>query len=213
LVADKAGVPFAVAGRPTPDELLSIAKSQIGHQPGRIALAGLPVNLEAGPPAWSSYCDKLAYVVADDLDQAFPVAEEVKRLRGSLVAAGVSRRDWDPDEAARQAAYIEEARAAASNLKNIMMALMMFAEDHGGMLPDAEDAEELSEILAPYVKGAGVFARPGDGGDVVVEYLVMPGTKLAEIEDPQLTAIAIVDYHPMFYVVGYADGHVRLFHR
>ena len=48
---------------------------------------------------------------------------------------------------------------------------------------------------------------------MVVEYLVIPGTKLEQIEDPQLTAVAIADYHPMFYVVAYADGHARLFHR
>ena len=128
---------------------------------------------------------------------------------GSLVVADIGRDNLVGEESVRA-----ETRPVMGNMKNIALALQMFADDNDGQLPAAADGVELRRILRAYLPTEhDCFARPGAPDELVVEYLAEPGLRLADVQNPGVTPIALADYHPDFYVVAYADGHVRLFER
>jgi hypothetical protein len=76
-----------------------------------------------------------------------------------------------------------------------------------------DGSEEAWWILDPYVRNRSVFMRPGTEDEMVVQYLVPPGVRLVDVEDPVGMPIAVVDYHPDFYVVAYGDGHAEIFEK
>jgi prepilin-type processing-associated H-X9-DG protein len=207
VLGDDVNRPIAVGARPAAQGALSALGRSADAEPlaPRACLAAYPMNPEAGAPAWASGSNMLAYVAAGR--DSLPRGRNWDIPFGSLVVADIGR-----DNLVRVASVKAETRRVMDNMKNIALALQMFAADNDGLLPAAEDARELRRILRAYLPTEhDFFARPGAPDEMVVEYLVEPGLRLSDVQNPGVRPIALVDYHPDFYVVAFADGHVRLF--
>ena len=209
VLGDDVNRPIAVGPRPASRGALSAMGLSTDAEPLalRACLAAYPMNPDAGAPAWASGSDMLAYVAA--ARDSLPKGRNWDIPFGSLVVADIGR-----DNLVGEASVRAETRRVMGNMKNIALALQMFADDNDGLLPAAEDGVELRRILRAYLPTEqDCFARPGAPDEVVVEYLAEPGLRLADVRNPGVTAVALADYHPDFYVVAYADGHVRSFER
>jgi prepilin-type processing-associated H-X9-DG protein len=77
--------------------------------------------------------------------------------------------------------------------------------------PTSNDPSAMLSTIEDYVRNNDVFMRPGTTDEVVVRWLFDPTMPIDGIEDPALYEVAIIDYHPDFYVVAYVDGHVMAF--
>ncbi|MCJ7752603.1 MAG: hypothetical protein MUQ65_16190 [Armatimonadetes bacterium] len=71
--------------------------------------------------------------------------------------------------------------------------------------------DQVRTALNDYVRSQDVFMRPGTTDEVMFTYLVPPGTRLVDIQDPANMPVAYVDYHPDWIIVAYGDGHVETF--
>jgi hypothetical protein len=187
------------------------AGSTLEDLAARASLAGWGmVDPGAGPPAWSSNTDLLAYVCADE--------DAWRRVHprvgpgvpfGQLVVEKIVRTHVEPSRLTGN----PEVEQVVSNARNIALALQMYMADHGDVLPLAEDVEQLMAALLEYVPRRSVFLRPGTDDEVIVQYLAEPGMRFKDMADPRTEEVAIIDYHPDFYVVAYGDGHVKLFEK
>jgi len=174
----------------------------------RVEGLGTLLDPEAGPPAWSSDGLFLAFACAD------PSAFTLKRHnpvgpppRGRLVMLRVWREHVTVHE--KLTPKIERA-IVTSNAKNVAIALNMYLADWDGF-PTSNDQEAMLSTIEDYVRYDDVFMRPGSQDEVVVRWLFDPAMPIHDIADPAQLEIAIIDYHPDFYVVAYVDGHARAF--
>jgi hypothetical protein len=103
-----------------------------------------------------------------------------------------------------------EADKVVSNMKHVVLGVIMYVADHEGRFPAAKDARELRQMIAGYVKSPQVFMRPGRREELAMRYVLGPGTAMDSLDNPAATPILVSDYHRDFRVVGYADGHVEL---
>ena len=53
--------------------------------------------------------------------------------------------------------------AASSNMKQIALAVMMYAQDYDQVLPPMADAEKFRKVILPYIKNHAVFTSPATG--------------------------------------------------
>ncbi len=112
----------------------------------------------------------------------------------------------------------EKARqpACLSNVKQIVLAVMMYAQDNDGRLARAStwDVE-----IEPYLKNRAIYRCPADNTDQEVSYSMVPrysGARLEDIANPE-TVIIIYESeygrpayrHNDGMNVGYADGHAK----
>ena len=115
--------------------------------------------------------------------------------------AGIQRMRRDEERTAALAMY------SMSNMRQILVAMHVFADEHQAALPDNLDQ------LKPYLPGENVLANPR-GGAATPDYIYLkPAVKLSEIkkssqkiilyENPDDLAAEVKEIH-----VGYADGHV-----
>ncbi len=96
-----------------------------------------------------------------------------------------------------------------NNLKQVGLAMMMYANDHQGSCPGT-----LAEI-EPYLGNKRLLNCPAmrqkRGQSALYLYLLPPGTKLKDINEPSRT-IAVMDNlaapHPLLAIL-FADGHVQ----
>jgi hypothetical protein len=204
---------LAVIPRPPSQGLVARLITEEGGRPlevdARASLASWGmVDPEAGPPAWSSNTDLLAYVCAheDAWRRVHPRTGPGVPF-GRLVVDTIRRTHVELSELTGN----PEVEQVVRNARNIALALQMYMVDHGDALPLAEDVRQLMQALDEYVPTRSVFVRPGTDDEVIFEYLAEPGTRLADIADPGTYEIAIIDYHADFYVIAYADGRVELF--
>jgi hypothetical protein len=207
LVLGERDIPVAVAPRPVPEGIRPIAELRRGYSSGRASIAGPPVDPQAGPPSWSSGCDLLAYVVAEPLNSRRG-AQKTEYPQGCLVAAPISREHLEPTTRAK-----EEPERVLYNMKNVALALQMYFADNHDIFPPSGETDEVWRILDPYVRNRDVFMKPGTEDEMVSRYLVPPGLRLVDIHDPVGMPIAVVDYHPDFFVIAYGDGHVKMFEK
>jgi len=182
----------------------------------RAAILGPPMNLDAGPPAWSSGGDKVAYVLADEFAAGSglrPRPELSVSLRdihpvGCLVVSEVKREYRAPVPQVR-----EEVINAMANLVKLGNCLQMYLGDNNDTFPMAEGTHELRPVLHEYVSykwDDSIYARPGAEDEVAVDYLILPGTKLYEVDDWKNLPVAAIRYLPDYDIVCYADGRVDL---
>jgi hypothetical protein len=197
--------PVAVAARPISDGVQVLVEASGRYGSDRAALCGLPMDAEAGPPSWSSGGDMLAYVIAKRFDERMGWPADESFATGGLVVSQVGREHIEPVGEERV-----EAEQVLTNMKNVALALQMYLSDNNDAFPPSGESEEVWRILDEYVENRRVFMRPGTEDEMVVQYLVPPGVRMVDIEDTASTPVAVVDYLPGFYVVGYADGHAAV---
>ena len=207
LVLGESDFPVAVAPRPIAEGIRPIAELRRGYSSERASIAGPPIDPQAGSPSWSSGCDLLAYVVAEPSDSARQL-RKTEYPHGCLVAAPISREHLEPTTRAK-----EEPDRVVYNMKNVALGFQMYLADNNDVFLPTGDSEEAWWILDPYMYSRSVFMRPGTEDEMVVQYLVPPGVRLVEVQDPFSMPIAVVDYHPDFYVIAYGDGHVKMFEK
>jgi hypothetical protein len=206
---------LAVSAYPPSDNLTRRwAMGRAGAPPyneaeGRAAMPQLPlINPAAGLPSWSSDGELLAYVSADE--EVTRHALEGVGLRATWPANQIIvqtvRRQYFKPPTPKEA----EAEHVLSNMKNIALALRMYLTDNNDVFPPVENTEQLRSALDEYVPNQSVFMRPGSTDQVVVQYLVPPGVRLAEVRDQDKMPMAVVDYADGFYVIAYGDGHAVL---
>jgi hypothetical protein len=172
----------------------------------RAAMLTLPLDPGAGPPAWSTGGDMVAYVVAARLDPRHPLAEDrgLSGMAGTLVVSPVGRAFEGRDQVVKQ--------KLLDNMKRISLGLQMYLADHDDRLPLAEDVYALQTVLRAYVKSDDVYMLPGDG-EIIVEYVGEPGQWLGDMDDPVSTPVAVVDCYRDFSIVAYADGRATILER
>lgn len=104
-----------------------------------------------------------------------------------------------------------------SNLKQIGLATMLYANDHNDTLP--KDPSRWKAALMPYVKNEGVFHCPDDPSGNVSYFLDprVAGKSLVTIPAPAGTATVVEGTpkktafrHRGRASIAYADGHVRI---
>ena len=226
LVLSADNRPLAVRIEQLPDDVAKLLATEGAmFSPERAAIAGWPVNTSAGPPSWSSTGTlMLAYVASRYPNPAYvagryPDPVQVARyglmdadFGGSLVV-GVVRRDYigPPD----RLAYNIERKQLLSNMKHVATALQMYFTDWD-VYPLAQGTEQLMDArfgVDEYIGSDTYYMRPGVKGEVAVKYLVPPGASASWFREngveAKYAAIAIIDYHPDYFVVAYADGHVE----
>jgi len=207
---------LAVSARPPVERLRKLMPTQLPLMPDspsepqqysgeRALLFTLPLNIEAGPPSWSGGCDIVAYVSADEFDPALPWAAPSgsAKLSGRLVLTPVRKRFEGEEPGLKD--------QVATNLKHVATGLLMYLTEYDGVFPPVTDAEGLRTCLEEYVVGPQVFVRPGTEDEVMIQYLMPPGARLADLPNPAETPVVVADFRPRFRVVAYADGHVQVF--
>ena len=97
-----------------------------------------------------------------------------------------------------------------SNMKQLGLGMMMYAQDHNETLPPMQDAASWKKAIMPYIKNEDVFVHPGTKAAYVPNPL-MNGRHLADIAEPANT-IAATEAAPSAdgtLAVLYMDGHVK----
>jgi hypothetical protein len=56
-----------------------------------------------------------------------------------------------------------EIRSAESNLKQLALGMMVYAQDYDEVLPPMQDTAKLKKLLLPYVKSEAAFTSPATG--------------------------------------------------
>jgi|GEM_PF-4796330 len=98
-----------------------------------------------------------------------------------------------------------ESEILLTNMKQVTLAALMFADDNDDTLPAADD---FLRLLTPYVRGTYVFERPGHPKKPVVKICYKgAGVPLKDIEDPADTVVFKIDLGSKEVILGFADGH------
>ncbi|MCJ7750375.1 MAG: hypothetical protein MUQ65_04695, partial [Armatimonadetes bacterium] len=177
----------------------------------RLSLCGFPIiDPSAGPPAWSSGGDLVAVAGPDraQVVEAWPQLGETNIPYNMIVVTWIDRRYMKPPTPAEA-----ERKEVDYKSKNLALALQMYLADNNDIFPAVEDMDQVRTALDPYVRSQDVFMRPGTTDEVMFIYLVPPGTRLVDIQDPVSLPVAIVDYASGFYSVAFGDGHVWTYDR
>lgn len=99
--------------------------------------------------------------------------------------------------------------ASVSNLRQINLGLLIYAQDYDERLPPMKDAESAKSLLSPYVKNEQLFLQPATGRPYQPNP-VLAGRLLAEVDEPSET----VTFHEPDAApdqtrgVAFVDGHV-----
>jgi hypothetical protein len=101
-------------------------------------------------------------------------------------------------------------QVSMSNLRQVALALRMYARDHGNRLPPHATGDELLQDLRPYLGSPALMSSPYGAG-VIKVVLLYPGEDIRQFEAKELTRMPIVelwsDYGQVY--VGYASGGVE----
>lgn len=237
VLADR-DLPIAVSVTPQaaiPRYVLTLLEQETGgtkYPRVRAAVAGPPMDIASGPPSWASDGGQLAYVyersstkgtefvswigsgrtmMASGEDDPSREAERLPQAERPLIAVSVRQEQLPPPPPPEQEhpGYDALTIKLLTNVKYISMALQMFMTDHD-TLPEAATIDDLRKVLDPYLSNPNVFLRP-DSDEVVVQYLLPSGLKVGEIQDPATLPVVLIDYTPQWNIVGFADGHAKVF--
>jgi hypothetical protein len=136
---------------------------------------------------------------------------------GALMTVPILRRPRTSAEAARLGESVssgtgtrmskaEEIQATNNNMKQIMLALQLYASDWNSHLPLDISPTGIATTLNPYTVNPTVFARPGQPNKPVIQYIAPPGICLDDIPDPASYPVAIFDFWSDGVIVGFANG-------
>jgi len=205
LVLGDGDFPLAVAVRPISDGIKPLVEAGATYTTERAGLCGEPMDPDAGPPSWTSGGDMLAYVITPEFDKRLGWASRRDVPTGRLGVSRVGREYLEPVGEERV-----EVEQVLGNIKNVALALQMYLADNHDMFPPTGDSDEVWGLLDDYVRNRKIYMRPGTEDEMVVQYVVPPGVWLGDVPDAAGTPVAVVDYLPNFYIVGYADGHAAV---
>lgn len=174
-----------------------IHRTPYGPIPLGMAAAGLlpqPKAFEAlgsdDPKAvWSPTGRQIAFVASGDL-HVTDLTAATGLLPHEKMAVGL------------KLSCAEEQELAISNLKQIGLGIIQYAQDDDEKYPEAKG---LIDTLQPYLKSTDIFEM--DGHRFVYE---MPGISLASIGSPAVTENGYIDL-PCARIVLFCDGHVKVF--
>ena len=138
--------------------------------------------------------------------EASPRLDEADLPYGMIAVTWIDRTYMKPPTPAEA-----ERKEVDYRSKNLALTLQMYLADNWDVFPGVEGMDELMVVLDEYVRSDDVFMRPGTTDEVMFTYLVPPGTRLVEIQDPCSMPVAIVDYSSDFYTVAFGDGHVQTY--
>ncbi len=99
-------------------------------------------------------------------------------------------------------------RTVMSNLRQIALAALMFAEDHDDRLPDAS---RFRDDIRPFLRNDSVYGRPREAGSDLLEWLALSGFALHDIPRPAQTPLGLIAWPPGEVQVAFVDGHVKTF--
>jgi hypothetical protein len=206
----------------------------------RAAMVGPPLTPEAGPPSWSANGEMVAYVYHRGEGRISEFArwciagrgpshaeritkqlgEHLPKASTALIALGLDRQLISREEM-EYAAQLEEHPGGGeaerlrikvlSNVNNIAVALNMYLSDYLAF-PDIQSMDDLRQVLGPYVKDQSVFMLP-DTDQPVVEYVLPPDLMLEDIQDPAMTPMVVVRILPDWDIVGFVDGHAKMYRK
>jgi len=117
--------------------------------------------------------------------------------------------DFEEETAQQQEAYSRATeQESLSNLKNLALAVQMFAVDHDDTLPPLDGVDAAKTALNEYVRNESIFSDPGTG-EPYLPNAALSGKSMAKIADP---ARAVVFYEAEPGEDGkrgaaFADGH------
>jgi len=130
--------------------------------------------------------------------------EESKKLAASLAVmtrGNASPRGEEPKEPA----------SSLGNLKQLALALLMYADDHDETLPAMESAASLKAALLPYVRNEVIFLHPATGEPYLFNSW-LAGKNIASIEQPEQTVVfyeAQPNLENQLRAVAFLDGHTQ----
>jgi hypothetical protein len=235
VLADR-DLPIAVSVTPEaaiPQYVLTLLEQETGgtkYPRVRAAVAGPPMDIASGPPSWASDGGQLAYVykrssakgtefvswigsgrtmMASGGDDSSEETERLPQAERPLIAVSVRQEHIPPPPEQERSGYDALTVKLLTNVKYIAMALQMYMTDHDA-LPEADTVDDLRKILDAYLSNPDVFLRP-NSDEVVVQYLLPSGLKVSEIQDPSMLPTVLIDYTPQWNIVGFADGHAKVF--
>ena len=144
--------------------------------------------------AWSPRGDRVLYLLEGDI---------------WVVPLGWRPQNWREKLAHRLPLSAgDEEQAMVLNLKQIGLALMMYAQDYDQTFP--KDPEKVTKAIEPYLKDPQAFSPPYQPDRQVFEWVPPPSLKMAEIAAPAQTVIGKMAYRPEFTLLLFADGHVKV---
>jgi hypothetical protein len=107
---------------------------------------------------------------------------------------------------------VEEDTSSLGNLKQLALALLMYADDYDEMLPDLKTPENMKQALLPYLRDDSIFSDPAGGK----AYGVNSGLSQKNINDIAAPADTVVFYETRagektgLRGVAFLDGHTQL---
>lgn len=94
----------------------------------------------------------------------------------------------ESERLAKEAAEAKEQKewtaSSESNVKQIALAALMYAQDYDETLPPMANADEVKEALLPYVKNGQIFLQP-DADEAYVPNAFLSGKKISDIDNPE----------------------------
>jgi hypothetical protein len=216
IVLGDAGFPFAIGVQPPAGPLEELTRPASEYSRERAGILGDPMDSRAGPPAWSSAGDMVAYVVAQDFEQGSglrPGGHTHWKLSAYHPLGCLIVRDVRREHLTFVGLLREDVRQAVGSLKKIASSMQMYLADNNDAFPMSEDAEQFREVIAEYVRDELAFLCPGSEDEIAIEYLVEPGAKLVDVEDPAAMPVATATCFDDYDIIAYADGHVEVFRR
>ncbi len=93
--------------------------------------------------------------------------------------------------------------AVLVNMEHLALAMRAYLGDHNNRFPAATDGRSLVAALETYLHPRLLFARPGTKDEVVVRYVMKPGTTWSTIPgwEAHNVWVFVADYSPEFTVV------------
>ena len=170
--------------------LLWVRRTPAGRPPLGVAAAGLTADRDDPQAVWSPTGKQIAFLAHGDL-YVTDLALTAQPGPREKMAVGLAL------------SCPEEQQLAATNLKQIGLALTQYLQDFDEHYPPTEG---INETLYPYLKTRDVFQV----GSHRFVYQLPSGMSLAKLDSPAETVMGTMDL-PCARVVLFADGHVKSF--
>jgi len=180
--------------------------------------AALKVIVQANDPEAAKALQQQVQKAAENLKQNRVFAPLVEmllpKIEGDRLVSALDSRQIDTLARDVLGPMLASARQSAmraksmSNLRQLCLGVIMYAEEHKGELPD-----NLDQVIDPYVKDRTVLVNPLQPDRKVGYVYVKPAAKINLIKKPSEQAMLYEAYDQWpaeGLAVGFADGHVQI---
>ncbi len=205
LAADEAVVRSGLRPSEYASELLSIAAEIRGR---RIPFAALGTHAMKN----SKIETRLESILSPSAGRRGITTVQV--LAGLLIAAAavpVFASIHASTQGTEQATSGNERTQALSNLKQICLGTIMYAQDYDAMLPYVQQTASVMAITSPYIRNVKIFHSPTKGGKFLYN-LNVGGVLTTDIPEPESTVLWLekLPNPKEKNAVGFVDGHAKL---